>query len=345
MGRREDLRKRHGEMADRIGITAEDGGERASSRGGDHRRKGRVGLIAVLLLLVLIAGIGGIWWQLRDGGRDTDSRIASAARELEQGIGLIVLIVPDEDGKARPTPIATCWAVDKRLMVTNAHVVESVRECLDHDLDAYVAINRRPDLRLRIIEAWSHPRYGEVRRSMSGEESLGFSYDVGLLRVDSDVPTICPVAEEPELHDIASGYRVGYLGFPMENLAKGGVDIHNPVANMQSGIVTAVSDFWQGDSGSADNVLIRHNLGAAGGSSGSPLFNADGEVVGILNGGNMNLQLVPAGADEIAVMRIPSAAMINFAQRVDLLTGIPPAPEAAERERNSPRRWQTDTAD
>lgn len=342
MARREDLQKRHGEMAGKIGMTP-DGGEKSPS--GGRRRKGAGGLIIVLLLLLLAVGGTGWWFVLRGGGRDTDSRIASAARELEQGVGLIVLIIPGEDGEARPTPIATCWAVDKRLMVTNAHVVESVQKCLNHDLDAYVAINRRPDLRMHIIEAWSHPRYGEVRRNISGEESLGFSYDVGFLRVDSDVPTVCPVADESELQRIASGYRVGYLGFPMENLAKGGVDIHNPVANMQSGIVTAVSDFWQGDAGAADNVLVRHNLGAAGGSSGSPLFNADGEVVAVLNGGNMNLQLAPAGADRVAVVRTPSAAMINFAQRVDLLTGIPPTPEAVNREKKSPRRWQTDTAD
>lgn len=338
MGRREDLQQRHGEMADRVGMDA-DGGGKPLTR--DKRRgTGHGGLL--ILLLVLIIGGGAAWWFFRGSGQDTDARMAAAAKELEQGVGLVVLVVPGEDGNISPRPMATCWAVDEHLMVTNAHVVESVRKCLEHDLDAYVAINRRPDLRLRIVDAWAHPRYGETRRNISGDSSLDFTYDVGLLRIEGEAPATCPVADEAELHRIASGYRVAYLGFPQEGLAGGGLDIHSPVANMQSGIVTAVSDFWQGDAGAEGNVLIRHNLGATGGSSGSPLFNANGEVVGILNGGNITAQVVLAADGKATVARAPSAAMINFAQRVDLLGEISKKQAGPGK---APRIWQTDAGE
>ena len=56
-----------------------------------------------------------------------------------------------------------------------------------------------------------------------------------------------------------------------------------------------------------------------GGASGSPIFNANGEVVALLCGGN----IVPQVKTEKGILtRLPSAALVNFAVRADLLHGV-----------------------
>jgi hypothetical protein len=123
------------------------------------------------------------------------------------------------------------------------------------------------------------------------------------------------------LRNLDSGYRVAYLGFPMEGMNGGGVDPENPVANMQSGIITSTSDYWLSKVPFEQSLLLSHNLAAAGGSSGSPIFNARGEVVGVLSAGNINLQF---DKESGLPTRTPSAVLINFAQRIDILRDIYP---------------------
>ena len=88
-----------------------------------------------------------------------------------------------------------------------------------------------------------------------------------------------------------------------------------------------------------DQLLIQHTVPVTGGMSGSPLVDGSGKVVGIVSGGNtdnfVNEVTVPKGGDqaantkpsdknkfEIDKMRIPSAALVNFAQRIDLLEAL-----------------------
>ena len=187
----------------------------------------------------------------------------------------------------------------------------------------YIVLNRDADRKFKVTRVARHPKYKGKQNNNGRDDPLSFSYDVGLLEVVEDVPLCFPTASKGELFDLKAGEKIGFIGFPMERLAKGGVDLRSPVAIMQSGIITAVSDFWQGDSRSEKNYLIRHNLGVTGGGSGSPIFNTDGEVVAILNAGNMAGQVV--GKDksgDVVTARTPSAVMINFAQRVDLLDEV-----------------------
>ena len=77
----------------------------------------------------------------------------------------------------------------------------------------------------------------------------------------------------------------------------------------QVGIVTSVRTFFLTAEGGPPQ-LIEHSLPSAGGASGSPIFDAHGQVIALLSGGN-NI----ASKDG----RIPNAALVNFAQRVDIL--------------------------
>jgi len=195
---------------------------------------------------------------------------------------------------------------------------------MDNDGGVFLIINRQPDRKLRVRKTVRHYYYGDEPRALNadGKKAAVPGYDVGLFYTEEKVATVFPVASKSELAKIDSGYRISYFGFSMEEMAGGGVDVHNPVANMQSGIITSATDFWLSKSDFAHRFLLQHNLGATGGASGSPVFNAEGKVVGMLCAVNMNIEINRQTG--LIVQRSPSAAMINFAQRVDLLRDIYP---------------------
>lgn len=150
-----------------------------------------------------------------------------------------------------------------------------------------------------------------------GVEGSSFDPDVAVLTIDGTQDVSFKIADSDTLGALKSGEPIAFLGFPMENMFNDNVNLDNPVASMQSGIVVAVTDFDMKDAGPSGNYLIRHNLPSTGGASGSPIFNRNGEVVALLYAGNMIGQIQNG-----QVVRAPSAAQINFAVRSDLLKGM-----------------------
>ncbi len=297
--------------------------------------------------------------------QDTDTRMINAAKGYEKAIGLVVRA---KEGVS--DPCGTAWAVGEDLFATNAHVAIPVIRTLKAGGSAFVVINKNPELRFRVRAAIPHPRYFESPVNLDGKTPAADPFDVAILIVEGKCPVVMKLAQKSKLDTLDSGHRVAFLGFPMENLINGGVDMHLPVATMQSGIITSVTDFWLSKAPYESRTLVQHNLPATGGASGSPIFDADGEVISILSAGNITFtvstntwasmvndiekakQTVIAKAKEKIVepgmtdkkkatlieqveatinalneyplpvmnlQRAPSAAQINFAQRIDML--------------------------
>lgn len=267
--------------------------------------------IAVAAIVVL----GAIGWGLFFRSGDSRNELAKIAAEKSGAVGLVVGIMPDRD----PMGMATAWAVESHVFATNSHVVESVDAVMNAGGAAFIVINREGETRIRISGTRMHPRYGEPLVGFEGKEVAVPGYDVGLLLTESPAPAVLEIADRSELEGVDSGYTVAYLGFPMEGMAGGGAHVRSPVATMQAGIVTSATDYWLAEASYDKRLLIQHNLGAAGGASGSPVFNPNGEVVGILSAGNV-AGLLENGNGELS--RVPSGVLVNFAQRVDLLRDI-----------------------
>ncbi len=274
--------------------------------------------IAALLVAVLI---GGYFLWLKGSQLDIDDQVIAAARKYENCVALVVLSGKNQQGEPTTVPMATAWAISENALATNSHVTTPVKEHLANGGAAFVVINKNPELRFRIVESVVHPKYGKEHLNIDGKNSAIPAYDVGILKVEGSLPNHFQIAADGELEQLDSGYRVAYLGFPMEGIAGGGVDYHSPVATMQSGIITANTDYWLSKASFAERRLVAHNLGATGGSSGSPVFNARGEVVAILSAGNIIGQIKIVNG-QIGMQRAPSGVMINYAQRVDLLRDI-----------------------
>lgn len=249
-------------------------------------------------------------------------------RKVEKAVALVVAMLVDGKGRVVDrVPIGTAWAFEPTKLATNAHVVKGLVDIQEAvrkkggDAIGFVAPNLGNGAATKILGAKIHPRYDDMSPDLGGRVPAAPTYDLGILEVEEPMPATVTLADEAVLHQLESGTPVAYLGFPMENLQGGNVDPQHPIATMQTGIVQAITDWYLKDGGFERNQLIRHSLPAAGGASGSPIFTADGTVVAVLNAGNV--VLVRPDPDSADTIRIGTGADINFAQRIDLLAGVP----------------------
>ncbi|MBC8040420.1 MAG: PEGA domain-containing protein [Opitutaceae bacterium] len=67
--------------------------------------------------------------------------------------------------------------------------------------------------------------------------------------------------------------------------------------------------------------MVQHNLSSTGGASGSPVFNAKGQVIALHNAGNYSFGVVTQGGKKVE-QRLKSGLQIGYAQRADLLADV-----------------------
>jgi V8-like Glu-specific endopeptidase len=280
---------------------------------------------AVIRRIVKPIGLGVVFWLVAkaliflyfsSGLGDRDTKFQQVAEEHREAVGLVV--VAFSGGSAN---IGTAWAVSEDAYATNAHVALAAQDAIDEGGNVFISVNERPDLRFRVVEMAVHPRFGIPLVNASGMSPELHPYDVALMRVEGRTPKHWKIAGRKKLEKLSSGFRVAFLGYPMEQLVGSGVNNESPVANMQSGIVTSNTDYWLSKTHYEERLLIGHNLPATGGASGSPVFDSDGEVVGVLFAVNMVASLnIDAETEQVEIIRTPNAAQLNFAQRSGLIS-------------------------
>ena len=148
-----------------------------------------------------------------------------------------------------------------------------------------------------------------------GNDGRRTGYDVALLKVDRPdaLAPILPRASEDEVVALDSGMPLAYAGYPIGGTAEQGSAQLKPTPTVQYGRITSVTDFFMFGTDPVHAYLVQHSLPTFKGASGSPIINAEGEVVAILSGGH-----VVETSEGIA----SNAVMRNFAQRIDLLAPL-----------------------
>lgn len=238
----------------------------------------------------------------------------SVIHENKASIGVVVLDITQPNGQQRSIPMGTAWANSSNSFVTNAHVVlwsYGYKKKNPKLLSAEIHVAMNGSSKRHLIESIQiHPDYFTDR-----EDS-----DFAVLYTNDTLQTSLSCASKKELKNIQQGEEIMYLGFPMEGLHQQNLNLQCPMATMQKGSITSISDFSYGDSGFEKNTLIRHSLPTVGGVSGSPLFSQSGKVIAILFAGNMDFKSQQdRQTGKVTTTREASAAMVNFAIRIDRL--------------------------
>ncbi|MCY4603854.1 MAG: trypsin-like peptidase domain-containing protein [Gemmatimonadetes bacterium] len=189
----------------------------------------------------------------------------------------------------------TGFAVDSGTLVTNGHVIDALIEWNDYIEDfnrtngtewnsSWVVVQ---NLTISLSEGanFFYLQFYRQHPEWDGDTS---SPDVGLLYIweGGYISRRVTLATISAARRLRVGAPIATLGFPGE--LQGGDDWSSlfPIATFKNGTVSALRPRFEGLPYSAlDSYIVQHNLDLSGGTSGSPIFDASGQVVAINNAG------------------------------------------------------------
>ncbi len=250
---------------------------------------------------------------------DQRPKIREHLRKAQRSVYLVLM----HDDRGREIPLATAWVVAPGVVATNAHValefdkLPAGRELLlrspgEQPRDfKVVSVDLHPGFRA-FADLWKQHAPTRVHLG-GGLEKLNEvpSCDVALMRVAEGAQLDAPLTLAPAdaLHALGPGDVVGYVGYPLEDMAAGAVNLRAPSPTIRVGHLTGVTNFFLGRTTPERSLLVQHSMTTVGGTSGSPVLDNQGRVIAMHNAGNFVF---------VGGKRVPGAD-VNFAQRVDLV--------------------------
>lgn len=205
--------------------------------------------------------------------------------------------------------IGTAWVLEnepdaaRRFLITNNHVLSMLRARMT---DGAIPAIRRTDERGEMVQhvldrqalldqAAVHPDFEPLVRMQRGLRNRVNVFDVARLTIadpakDESLGDGLKLAPADELRALSRQSEIGYIGFPHENLSASGVNVDLPspifvrghISNLNDAFLRSIPDNrWQ------ERQLLIVNAVAMGGASGSPVFNNEGRVIGLVSGGDV----------------------------------------------------------
>ena len=204
----------------------------------------------------------------------------------------------------------TAFAVRKRVAATNAHCIKALARYLARGQKSFLVMNQNPKNQYKVVQHVAHPGYHKPIKKISP--------DVGLIKVDKDMPVILSLADAEVLKELGAGDVMYTYGFP-GRLA----DVSSPMATFGQGVIGRATQL-NGKIGKFEqSVLVQHSAFTSGGTSGSPIFNAAGKVVAINAGGYREpgsevVKDILTGRSKMMVVG-KTLTGYNFSIRIDVL--------------------------
>ncbi|MBN1435650.1 MAG: trypsin-like peptidase domain-containing protein [Sedimentisphaerales bacterium] len=325
--------------------------------------------IALFVAILAIAAVIVIWHLVAIAPEppiDKQQRLQEATNAIAPSVYLVIT----RRGDKHESPQATAWVVGDGVLATNAHVAELFYIAQQTDAQLLVRSCEDQPRSFTVNRVQIHPGYAAFEnlwsRHMPQQEGGTFTpvdapptaCDVALMWVDNPegLNPPLPLATADQVQHLTAGEPLALVGYPMENMAMMGGRPLYPAPVTQFGAVTRVTTHFNVDlkdsSGRRLGHLIQHSIPLTGGASGSPIINAEGQVVGVCSAINMVavFQRDESGnilRDESGMPlydRVPSGSGVNFGERVDLLHELlEGTAEQAQAQRTA--RWENEIQD
>ena len=269
---------------------------------------------------------------------ESQQRLAagSIAKEHLQRLNDATYLVIMADSAGRTFAGGTAFVIGPNLLGTNAHVAEERDDALAKGGKLYVRASGPNGKMHEVVWHKVHPAYNPLKkflkedvlvlenvysstaylRGLGSLLSSGNGYDVGLLRVadDANLSPVLELAPPDEYLNLAAGDPAANSGYPTEKIMGSEIQSQGPTPEIHTGVVSSVTDLFNMPADPSDRRLVHHNLAGTGGNSGSAIIGANGRVIALDNSRNM-LAYGEGG-------RMPNAANIGYAQRVDYLLDL-----------------------
>ncbi len=199
----------------------------------------------------------------------------------------------------------TAFAVRPNVLATNAHCIFAARR---HPGSIVALENEgRAQVSYSVSNMTAHPGYRD-------SDANALTPDVGIVTISGKSSIVLDLAARDEISASGAGDDVYMIGFPGRLM-----DASNPAATFLAAHIGRITTAAGRPGAFADNWLIQHDAPTTAGTSGSPIFNGRGKVIGINAGGYLE------GDDETIAGKkteVVKASPYKFGMRIDLLDAI-----------------------